>query len=120
MIFKIVNRFLKLNSSSLHACLISDCRNQAMVSRRNPARSVTEILPTLEFGDIRPPSPDFGRLKSSRNLVEFRLWLEAGRIWTDPAINPVGSDRIWRSPAKPARRNSATATSPFPVAVARL
>jgi hypothetical protein len=94
-ILKIVNRFLKLNSSSLHTRLISDCRNPAMVGRRNPSGTeirqhlVTGILLTPESGngrsseskrhrnpatsgrrntagDIQPPSPDAGGPDSSR------------------------------------------------------
>jgi hypothetical protein len=71
-IFKTVNRFLKLNSSSLHAHLISDCQNPAMVGRQNPGGTgiqqhlATEKQPAPESGNIRPPSPDAGEPDSNR------------------------------------------------------
>jgi hypothetical protein len=63
---KTVNNFSKLNSPSLHTCLISDCRNSAMVGCRNPAALESgyiwplENLSTPESGDIRLPLPDAG------------------------------------------------------------
>jgi hypothetical protein len=62
MVLKTINRFPKLNSSSLHACLIFDCQNPAMVGRRNPGDTeirqhpVTEILLAPESSNIRPLS----------------------------------------------------------------
>jgi hypothetical protein len=55
-IFKTVNRFPKLNSLSLHARLISDRQNLAIVGRRNPVGAgvrqhpIAGILPAPEFG----------------------------------------------------------------------
>jgi hypothetical protein len=101
-VFKTVNRFSKLNFWSLHACLISDCCNPAMVSCQNPCGTgirqhlATGILTALESSDIQPPSPDVGEPNSSRN------WPESGHgqkpagsgqnVW-----NPAWFDRIWRS-----------------------
>jgi hypothetical protein len=57
--FKTVNRFPKLNSSFLHARLISDCHNLAIVDRRNPTSAgvrrhlVAGTLLAPEFGHRR-------------------------------------------------------------------
>lgn len=70
MIFKTVNHFPKLNSSFLHACLIFDCQNLAIVNRWNPTGAgvrqhpVASILPTPDSGH-QPPD-------SGRNIAEFR------------------------------------------------
>jgi hypothetical protein len=87
---KTVNHFPKLNSSSLHACLIFDCRNLAMVGRQNPGGAgirqhpTIGILPGPESGDIWPPSPDAGKPNSGRN------WPESGH-----GLKPVGSGQKW-------------------------
>jgi hypothetical protein len=55
-IFKIVNRFPKLNSSFLHARLVFDCQNLAIVDRRNLTGTgvrqhpVASILPASDAG----------------------------------------------------------------------
>jgi hypothetical protein len=91
-VLKIVNRFPKLNSSSLHARLISDYRNSGIVGLRNPANAgvrqhpVARILPVLEFG--RHPA--------------IVAWMPADQI---PAMV-----RSLPDPAKLACRNPATAT----------
>jgi hypothetical protein len=65
-VLKTVNRFSKLYSSSLHARLISDCPNPAVVGRSKPGgtgirhHSAIGILPASESDDIRPPPPDAG------------------------------------------------------------
>jgi len=62
-IFKSVNRFSKLNFSFLHARLISDCHNLAIVDRRNLTgagvrqRPVAGILPALDAGHHIPAKP---------------------------------------------------------------
>jgi hypothetical protein len=73
MIYKTVNRFSKLNSSSLHARLIFDCQNLAIVDHQNSAcarvrqHPVARIQLGLESGDIQSPSPDAGGPDSGRN-----------------------------------------------------
>jgi hypothetical protein len=89
-VLKTVNRFSKLNSSSLQARFISDCRNQKMVGRRNPGG--TEIR--------RHPATVAGcrRTRFRPNLAGIRPWLEASRNpagpdWIQPDLD--GSGRIW-------------------------
>jgi hypothetical protein len=102
-VFKTVNRFPKLNSSSLHARLISDCWNSAMVGRRNLGGTgirqhpAIKILPALESGDIRPPSPDAGRQDSGRNPSKVKSRSDlAGFGWIWPLIRPdlIGSGGV--------------------------
>jgi hypothetical protein len=68
-ILKTVNRFPKLNSLTLYARLIFDCRNLAIVGRRNLdgtgiwQHPATRILPASESGDIWPPSLDAGGVR---------------------------------------------------------
>jgi hypothetical protein len=63
MVLKTVNCFPKLNSSSLHARLIFDYQNPAMVGRPNSGGTgirqhpATKILLEPESGDIQQPSP---------------------------------------------------------------
>jgi hypothetical protein len=137
-ILKIVNCFSKLYSSFLHACLISNCRNPAIVSSWNLADAgirqhpATENLPASESGDIWPTSP-----KPADQIPSgIRPWSEAGRIWPnlDGSSHLFGwirpkcpePDRLWQDsaidPAKPPRRNPATATGlcQIPATVARL
>jgi hypothetical protein len=107
-IFKTVNRFPKLNSSLLHACLIFDCHNLVIVDCWNPIGAgvrqhpVIGILP--EFGHQIPAGilPDSG---------------QNGRIWIDPATEQAGSGQnswilplIGPDPVKLSRRNPATVT----------
>jgi hypothetical protein len=102
--FKTVNRFPKLNSSSLHTRLISDCRNSATSGHQNIASSgIRRHLATVA-GCWRPDS-DHGQKPagSSQN-----------------GLDPVRSDQIrrnsartqpfWPDPVKHACRNLATAT----------
>jgi hypothetical protein len=108
-IFKTVNRFLKLNSSSLHARLIFNCRNSIIVGHRNPAgvgvrqHLIAGILPAQN------PATSCHRLQmladqitieTSWNIAGFRPWSEAGRI--RPLIWPKRprSGRIWTDSAK--------------------
>jgi hypothetical protein len=94
-VLKTVNHFLKLNSWSLHACLISHCQNPAIIGRRNPGgagfrQHPAGILTTPGSGNFLPPSPDAGGPDSGRN------WPESGH-GQKPAEsdrNPAGSDRI--------------------------
>jgi hypothetical protein len=118
MVLKTVNRFSKLNSSSLHARLISDCQNPAIVGRRNTGgieirqHPATEILPTPKSDDIPPPSLDAGESDSDRNWPEFGHGQKLTRSgqngrdptgfgWIWPLILPDldefghGSGRIW-------------------------
>jgi hypothetical protein len=69
-IFKTVNRFLKLNSLSLHARLISNRQNLTIVDCRNPVDAgvrqhpVTGIQPPADQipAEILPDSSQAGRL----------------------------------------------------------
>jgi hypothetical protein len=89
MIFKTVNHFLKLNSSSLHARLISDHQNLAIVDRRNPVGAgvrqhpVVGILPAPEFGHWRTKfQPEYCRIlaKPARSGQNGRDPAGSGRI----------------------------------------
>lgn len=128
-IFKTVNHFSKLNSWSLHACLISDCWNPVMVGRRNSdgteirQHPPTRILMAPESSDIRPLSPnadepdsghgqkpDLAKMSGIRpDLAKSRLirpkWPGSDRIWP----KWPGFDRIWPDPEE-SRLNPATAT----------
>jgi len=54
-IFKTVNRFPKLNTSFLHARLISDCQNLAIVDRWNPTGAEVQQRP--DAGSQIPAKP---------------------------------------------------------------
>jgi hypothetical protein len=124
-ILKTVNHFSKLNSSSLHASLISDYWNLAMVGRRNPdgteiqQHPATGILPTLESGNIQSPSSDAGEPDSSRNWPESGHGQKpagSGQNGRDPVgfgliqRSSVGIRSFWSDPAKHACWNPTTAT----------
>jgi hypothetical protein len=126
-----LNRFQKLNSSSLHARLISDCRNSAMVGRQNPSgtgireHSATEKLPASESDRIWMNPAGSGQ--NGRDLAGFGQngWdpatdpAGAGQNGWDPAgsdrnqRSPIGIRQFWPDPAKSARRNQATTTVAF-------
>jgi hypothetical protein len=87
-VLKTVNRFLKLNYLSLHACLISDCRNSTMVGRWN--------LAALESGNIR--LPEYCRRRNP-TTSGHRLRMPADQISAMVRSRPdlakvAGSDRI--------------------------
>jgi hypothetical protein len=121
-VLKTLNRFPKLNASFLHARSISNCRNSAIVGRRNLAsveiwqHLTTENLPVPESGDIQSSSPE---LWSEAGQI-LPKWPGSGQIWIDPAIYMVESDQIrmspakirpfWPNPTKPTHQNPATAT----------
>jgi hypothetical protein len=105
--------FPKLNSLSLHARLISNCRNLAIVGRRNlvgakiQQHPATRILPAPEFGHYRQISADQIPAETGRNTAidSSRLDLaKMARIWPaqaktavlrpDLATDPAGFDRI--------------------------
>jgi hypothetical protein len=93
-----VNRFPKLNSCSLHAYLISNCRNPAMVGRQNLGGAGIRQHPATVTGCRR---------------TKFRPWSEGWsnlakmtEIWADL----TRSSQNGRDPAKHARRNPAMAT----------
>jgi hypothetical protein len=77
--------------------LLESSNNRLSESRQhqNPA---TEILTAPESGDIQPPSPNVSGPNSGRNWPEsdwiWPKWLGSGRIWTDPATDPVGSGGV--------------------------
>jgi hypothetical protein len=124
---------LKLNSSSLHACLISDCWNLVMVDRRNPGGTrIRNIWPPKYCR--RYPATVVGCLRTSRNwpesdrirpLIRPNLAKMAG-IWSDldgSATDPPGSGWIWRSLAGSCQTCSpesgkATGRCPIPAIVA--
>jgi hypothetical protein len=79
-VFKTVNYFSKLNSSSLHARLISDCWNLAIVSRRNPAGHWNLAGARIQ----RNSTIVVGCRRARFQLKLARIWPK----WSD-------SDRIW-------------------------
>jgi hypothetical protein len=84
-VLKIENRFPKLNSSSLHARLIFDCQNLAMVGRRNPGGTrirqhpATGILPAT-FGHRRRMLADNIPAETGRNPALVRSQLDLGKM----------------------------------------
>jgi len=97
---KTVNHFPKLNSSSLHACLISNCPNLAMVGSQNPSRArirqhpATGILPAPEFGHRR-------RMHVGQIPAGIQPWSEPDQIWPKwPLIrlDLAKMVRIWTDP----------------------
>jgi len=89
--FKTVNRFSKLNYSSLHACLISDHQNLAIIGCRNRVGAgvrqhpVAGILSAPESGHrrtkFRPNLAGSGRF---RLLAGFRsIFLNGDRTFSD-------------------------------------
>jgi hypothetical protein len=88
MVFKTVNRFPKLNYLSLHARLISDCQNSAIVGSHNQAgagvrlHSITGNLPVLYAGklDICRNWPEYCRIPA---MVRSRLDLARNRLDLD-------------------------------------
>jgi hypothetical protein len=102
--WKTIYGFPKLNSSSLHARLISDCRNSTIVGRRNLASAriqqhpATRILPASGSGDIWSPLPE------PTNQIPTGIWLEFGH-GQKPAgsgkngLDPTGFGKNGRDPA---------------------
>jgi hypothetical protein len=91
-------RFLKLNSSSLHARLISDCWNPAIVSCRNPAvagvrqHPIVGILTASESGNIQPPSPNAGGqilAETGRIPAMVRSWPNLAKQLESRQIQPL-------------------------------
>jgi hypothetical protein len=91
----------------LHACLISDCRNPAMVGLRNPSGARIWQHPAVEYWRHRTPAtsghrrqmrrtrlqPDLAKMAGIRqDLTEFGHW--SSRIWP----KWPGSSRIWPDP----------------------
>jgi len=88
-ILKTVNRFPKLNSSSLHAHLISNGRNPVMVGRRNPSGTGIRQHPAHR----RRMPADQILAETGQNLAMVR----SGRIWPKWSES-CRSDRIRKSP----------------------
>jgi hypothetical protein len=116
-IFKTVNRFPKLSSSSLHACLISDRQNLAIVSRWNPIGAGARQHPAA---GIRPPAdqipagilPESGQNGRDPAGIRLLIWQDLAR---NDLIRPDPKDSGWNpaileDPVKLSRRNPATAT----------
>jgi hypothetical protein len=89
-IFKTVNRFPKLNSSFLHARLISDCQNLAIVNRRNPTGTGVRQHPVA---GIRPPALDARHQIPAGILPDSG---QAGRILPLIGADSEDSSRIWQ------------------------
>jgi hypothetical protein len=111
--FETVYRFPKLNSLSLHVCLIFDYRNPTMVSRWNPTgvgnlaksghcrRIPADQNPT----GIERPESDYGQKLAGSGRIRLDLAIDptvmtgVRRIWTDPAIDSAGFGQNGRYPA---------------------
>jgi hypothetical protein len=79
---KTVNCFSKLNFSSLHARLIFDCRNPAMVYRRNPGGAGIWQHPATEIWQHT------ATVAGCRNPAMVRSWsnlAKSGQNGKDPA-----------------------------------
>jgi hypothetical protein len=92
-VLKTVNRFLKLDSLSLHARLIFDCPNPIIVGRPKLGgigirHLATGIMPTPESGDIRPSSPDAGGPDSDK------IWPEFGHDQNRPDLAKMAGIRL--------------------------
>jgi hypothetical protein len=87
----------------LHARLISDCQNSAIVGRWNPVgpgvrqHPIAINLPVLESGNIWPcrqMPTDQIPIETGRNISGFRPWSEANLIWMDPATTLAKTAKI--------------------------
>jgi hypothetical protein len=88
MVFKTVNRFSKLNFSSLHARLIFDCQNLAIVNRQNSGGTGIRQHPATVIGCRQTKfRPKFGNgQKPARSGQNGRNQAESDQI--RPLIRP--------------------------------